>query len=211
MGENGHWNRRALANLEPWEADPRWHPARRKAFEAYRDMGAERSVRKVARALHKSVALVGRWSSEDGWPERAAAWDAELDARRREEFAAATVDASREQAEAAARIRLAVDAFAQSFLNDLARYRERGEDPFSDLAPSQKLAKLGVAARALQHAQQVERLARGLPTEHVGGHGGDTLIPPEIARKSVDELQAYLLGRQQATLENRGMANAAGP
>jgi hypothetical protein len=75
---------------------------------------------------------------------------------------AATVAVSREQAETAARIRLGVDAFARSFLDELARYRERGEDPFSDLTPSQKLAKLGPAARALQHAQQVKRLARGL-------------------------------------------------
>jgi len=51
-------------------------------------MGAERSVRRVAKRLGKSASLVGRWSAEDDWPERAAAWDAELDLRRREEFAA---------------------------------------------------------------------------------------------------------------------------
>ena len=157
-------------------------------------MGAERSTAKVARALGKSKTLMDRWSGQGGWPARAGAWDAGLDLRRREEFAAATVDASREQAETAARIRLGVDAFARSFPDELARYRERGEDPFSDLSPSQKLAKLGVAARALQHAQQVERLARGLPTEHARG----APIPPDIAHKSVDELQAYLLGRREA-------------
>jgi hypothetical protein len=188
-------------DLEPWEADPSWHPARRRAFECYRDMGAERSTAKVARALGKSKTLMDRWSGQDGWPARASAWDAELDLRRREEFAAATVDASRGQAETAALIRLGIDAFARSFLDDLARYRERGEDPFADLSPSQKLAKLGAAARALQHAQQVERLARGLPTESVGVHAAEALIPPEIARKSVDELQAYLVGREEARLE----------
>jgi hypothetical protein len=158
----------------------------------------ERSYAKVARALRKSTTLLRRWSHEDGWPERCAAWDAELDLRRREEFAAATVDASRGQAETAARIRLGVDAFARSFLDELARYRERGEDPFADLTPSQKLTKLGAASRALQHAQQVERLARGLSTENVGGRAGEALIPPEIERKSMDELQVYLLGRREA-------------
>jgi hypothetical protein len=71
-----------------------------------------------------------------------------------------------------ARIRLGVDAFARSFLDELAAYRERGDDSFSDLTPSQKLTKLGAAARALQQAQQVERLARGLSTENVDGHAG---------------------------------------
>lgn len=80
--------------------------------------------------MGKSATLVGRWSGHDGWPERAGAWDAEVDRRRREEFAAAAVDASREQAETAALIRLGVDAFARSFLDELAAYRERGEHPF---------------------------------------------------------------------------------
>jgi hypothetical protein len=70
-------------------------------------MGAERSTAKVARALGKSKTLMDRWSGQDGWPARASAWDAELDVRRREEFAAATVAVSREQTETAARIRSA--------------------------------------------------------------------------------------------------------
>jgi hypothetical protein len=72
--------------------------------------------------LAKSTTLIKRWAAEDGWQERVRAWDAEVDLRRREEFAAATVDASREQAETAARIRLGIDAFARSFLDELARY-----------------------------------------------------------------------------------------
>jgi hypothetical protein len=161
-------------------------------------MGPERSVRKVAKALGKSGTLVGRWSSENGWPERAESWDAECDRCRREEFMAATVDASREQAVSAARIREGVDAFTRSFLDELADYRERGEDPFADLTPSQKLTKMGAAARALQSAQQVERLARGVSTDNVGGCDGGPLVPPEVERKSRAELEAYLAGRAAA-------------
>ena len=133
-------------------------PGAPEGLVAFRDM-PERSYPKVARALAQATTLSKRWASEDGWQERVRAWDAEVDQRRREEFAAAAVDASREQAETAARIRLGVDAFARTFLDELAQYRER-EDPVADLSPSQKLAKLGAAARALQHVQQVERLAR---------------------------------------------------
>jgi len=190
-------SKQGVRPLEPWEPEPGWHPARRHAFLTFRDM-PERSYPKVARELAKSTTLIKRWAAEDGWQARVRAWDAELDMRRREEFAASAVDASREQAETAARIRLGIDTFARSFLGELADYRERGEDPFADLTPSQKLAKLGAAARALQHAQRVERLARGLSTENVGGRFGEAPIPPEIERKTVEELEAYLLGRRDA-------------
>jgi hypothetical protein len=157
------------------------------------DRCAGRHRRWTARSSSVALSTV-RWAAEDGWQERVRAWDAELDARRREEFAAATVDASRQQAETAARIRLGVDAFARSFLDELARCRERGEDPFADLTPSQKFAKLGGAARALQHAQQVERLARGLSTDSIDG--GAVAIPPHIERMSEQELVEWLTGRR---------------
>lgn len=57
---------------------------------------------------------------------------------------------------------------------------------------------MGAAARALQSAQQVERLARGVTTDNVGGYDGGPLAPPEVERKSVAELEAYLTGRAAA-------------
>jgi hypothetical protein len=53
-----------------------------KAFEAftiYRDLGITRSIREVAKKLNKSVALLGRWSSQYNWVERAQEYDDELD------------------------------------------------------------------------------------------------------------------------------------
>jgi hypothetical protein len=54
----------------------------KKAFEAfqhYRDMGAERSIRKVAEKLNKSYQLLARWSTQYDWVERALKYDAEMD------------------------------------------------------------------------------------------------------------------------------------
>src|SRR4051794_36957740 len=45
------------------------------AFLAYRDMGPSRSIDKVARELKKSHTLIGRWSGEYCWVERARAHD----------------------------------------------------------------------------------------------------------------------------------------
>ena len=44
-----------------------------------RDMGAERSLAKVAQKLGKSKALMERWSVRWQWGQRAEAWDAEFD------------------------------------------------------------------------------------------------------------------------------------
>lgn len=53
-----------------------------KAYEAfckYRDMGTQRSLRKVAEELQKSETLMGRWSGQWEWVKRAEAWDREQD------------------------------------------------------------------------------------------------------------------------------------
>ena len=69
-----------MANQKmPWD---RQENESAKAFEAfceYRNMGIQRSVRKVARELGKSETLMARWSTNYDWVERAAAWDDEQD------------------------------------------------------------------------------------------------------------------------------------
>lgn len=69
----------------PWEQQPGEGAKAFEAFAIYRDMGAERSVRKVARQLNKSLTLIGKWSSAYGWPERARAYDRDLDRRARDQ------------------------------------------------------------------------------------------------------------------------------
>lgn len=49
------------------------------AFQVYRDLGITRSLREVAQQLNKSLALIGRWSSQYGWVERAQEYDDEMD------------------------------------------------------------------------------------------------------------------------------------
>lgn len=54
----------------------------KKAFEAftiYRDLGPERSIRKVSERLRKSEALLYRWSAQYEWVDRAKDYDAEMD------------------------------------------------------------------------------------------------------------------------------------
>lgn len=54
------------------------------AFALYRDMGAGRSLREVARKLNKSLTQITKWSTPNNWSERVSAWDDHADERRRE-------------------------------------------------------------------------------------------------------------------------------
>lgn|SRR3982751_1254965 len=48
------------------------------AFHLYLQMGADRSISKVAGQLGKSRSLLARWSTAHEWSERAGEWDAHL-------------------------------------------------------------------------------------------------------------------------------------
>ena len=58
------------------QTSPRGSSSREKA---QRRLGVERSVRKVTQRLNKSLTLIGKWSSRYNWPERARAYDRDLD------------------------------------------------------------------------------------------------------------------------------------
>lgn len=49
------------------------------AFQIYRDMGYERSIRKVAQKLGKTQPLMSRWSAQYDWVNRAHSYDEEMD------------------------------------------------------------------------------------------------------------------------------------
>ena len=63
----------------PWEQQPGESAKAFEAFAIYRDMGVERYVRKVTQRLNKRLTLIGKWSSRYNWPERARAYDRDLD------------------------------------------------------------------------------------------------------------------------------------
>lgn len=66
-------------STEPWERQPEESTRAFEAFQMYRDMGVSRNLKAVASKLDKSVALIGRWSTEKSWVKRCEAWDNEQD------------------------------------------------------------------------------------------------------------------------------------
>ena len=78
---------------EPYERQPKESDKAWKAFMIYRDMGPERTLRKVAEIRQKETGInasidsvnwnVERWSSRWGWRMRVEEWERELDNHRR--------------------------------------------------------------------------------------------------------------------------------
>ena len=132
---------------EPWERQPGESAKAFEAFVLYRDMGKERSVRKVAHLLDKSRTLIGRWSSEKDWPVRASAWDTEQDRITREK-----------QVQEIAKMRSRHTKLAESMLLKAAKALQK-LDP-EDMNSNN-------ITRMVDVATQLERLSRGDTTDSI--------------------------------------------
>lgn len=67
-----------LLRAPEWERQAGESKAAFDGFACYREMN-DRSYTAVARELHKSRTLIGRWGARHRWPERCAAYDLHLD------------------------------------------------------------------------------------------------------------------------------------
>lgn len=65
--------------MKAWEKQPEESIRAFDAFRTYRDMGAERSLAKVAQKLNKSKTIVARWCGKYNWVERVIEYDKNLD------------------------------------------------------------------------------------------------------------------------------------
>ena len=148
-------------NNEPWE---RQEGESTKAFEAfciYREMGLNRSIRKVAEELSKSETLMARWSGNYNWVERAAQWDAEQDR-----------------------------VVRQQQLDDIKKMRKRHADLAEAMLIKAGKAllripvdeiKAGDITRMLDIATKVERISRGDVGDVIEERdGGEALNPVQI-------------------------------
>ena len=59
----------------PWSQQEKESAKSYRAFQIYRDMGADRSTAKVAQELGNEKSLIDRWSSKHDWSGRVRAWD----------------------------------------------------------------------------------------------------------------------------------------
>lgn len=129
--------------LEPWDRQAQESGKAYAAFIEYRDMGIERTTRKVAEKVGKNVSLIQRWSRAHGWVDRVAAWDQDLDRQAR----AAQIRAIRDMNDRHARTAVVLQTKAAERLRELQP---------SELSPE-------TALRYIAEAVKLERVARGEP------------------------------------------------
>lgn len=151
---------------------PRLDNERLERYEArttYITMGADRSLSAVSQKLGKSVALMERWSSQDGWPKFAADYDQTVYTLAAQEAAdayRAKLEKHREQAEQAGDALFTVAGQLIKAVNQaLAGPRQiRGED--GKLYTVHKVeisaSTFQVAARAMQTALDLKAHALGV-------------------------------------------------
>ena len=150
---------RATIPPEPWERQKSESAKAYEAFTIYRDMGAGRSCRKVAEQLGKSTGLLERWSRNNDWQKRVAAWDAEQDRIARQ----AQVDEIKKMRKRHADL-------ASAMLVKAARALQR--------IPEDEI-KAGDVSRMVETASKLERISRGDAGEVVEERDGG-VAPPVV-------------------------------
>lgn len=155
---------RKQEDVKPWERQDKETPKQFEAFAAYRDMGEERSLTKVAQILNKSKQLLGRWSSDNKWVERCAAWDKEQDRILRQEQIKDIKKMRKRHADVASAM---ITAAAKGL-------KEIMEKP-KEMTPND-------VARLVDVASKLERLSRGDTSEVIEQRQGE----------AVDAVQIYI-------------------
>lgn len=158
-----------------------------KAYEAFRifcDLGAQRSMAKVARKLGKSQTLISKWSTRHGWPDRVKEFDAKLVKIQRDSEQKAIEQQSKSWAARTVGARENAWSMAQELR---AKARKMMEWPLERI--TKKNGKtiinparwtMNDAARFVDVATKLEYLSTGQSTERVSHTGPDGEGPVQI-------------------------------
>lgn len=148
---------------ELWERQEGESAQAFQGFAAYRDMGADRSLAKVAQKLGKSKALMERWSVRWQWVIRADAWDDEMDRLSRRELEKGITGMRKNHVNIA-------KAMLVKALQALQRI------PVDEMTPKDVSTMVDVAAK-------LERISRGEATERTEGK---QTIAGEVSVSTID-------------------------
>lgn len=152
---------RTTIEPELWERQPEETARAFEAFCVYRNLGANRSIRKTAQELNKNCTTIAEWSSKYDWVKRVAAWDAEQDRIARNEMLADMAATRKRQRKNAQRMQ----ERGMEFLENVVA----GEPALRDIV---QLLKAGM---------EQERIAIGDVGEVIEERsGGDAVSPVQI-------------------------------
>jgi hypothetical protein len=139
-----------LDSVEVWERQFGESVKAYQAFAIFRDLGADRSCQEVARRLSKSGTQIYKWSSKWNWYNRARAFDLEQERQNRELWHKERIEMDERQAKISLMLQ---DKVVKRLIN--MTEAEIAKTP------------LAMMIKAFEIAVKIERLARGVATEHV--------------------------------------------
>lgn len=142
---------------ELWERQQGETSKAYEAFCVYRDMGADRSLRKVVQQLNKNLTTIAEWSTKYEWVKRVAAWDAEQDRIARK----AQVDEIKKMRTRHAKL-------AEAMLIKAAKALQR--------IPDDEIKAVDVS-RMVETASKLERISRGDVGEVIEERDGGQATP----------------------------------
>jgi hypothetical protein len=168
-----------IYNKQRDETAKAWH-----AFTIYRDLGVSRTQIKVAAELGKKPdysTVLSRWSTMWSWVERAAAWDAEVDRRKRE----GDLKAIEKMRERHIQQGMAFQGLAAKSLQKYLKLEdEKGNEAIPTLSPDQvaKLADLGIRLERLNRGEpeKVEEIRLQASVQERREHIQEALKDPEV-------------------------------
>jgi hypothetical protein len=165
-----------LIAIHPWDRQDSDSDRSFEAFEEYRKMGLARSLTKVAEKLGKSMTIIERWSSRDGWKMRVLAYD-RYEARITNERVILGTAGMRERMTVLA---MQMQSRAQN------RILKMSEQEIKSMRPADVVAIMRAAA-------DIERKARSIPDEEM-----DHILPEFVPRF---EIQVIRPGRKMVGVQ----------
>ena len=196
-----------------WGQRPDEGPKPFAAFQTYRDQPPmERSLRKLASLLGRSIQLISDWSSKYRWVERVKAWDQEQERLLQAQVAA-------ERLAFAKRLAAVGTMMQTKGYGKIRTYVDRiDKDGFEvELQPGQRYIdemSVAEATRLIETGAKLEAMGRGLPPEPEAAPTELTIVPnpvvealthdPSKIAEAVDKMEelAELLGWDEPTIEH---------
>ena len=170
----GRYNYKAPPDTTPWERQDGESPQAWAAFQAFRDLGQDRTLRAAAEKIGRSRSTLTRYSMEFTWVDRAAAWDREQDRQ-----------AQKAQLAEIKKMRKTHADLGSAMLVKAAKALKR--------IPDDEI-KAGDISRMVEVGSKLERIARGDVGEVIEEREGESLpvvtfYIPDNGRDSVDETE----------------------
>lgn len=178
---------------EPWERQEGEGDKPFRAFTIYRDMGAERSLRKVATAIgHNQKVTCEHWSRKFGWVDRVRKYEDHLDALKRQAEEGERVEMAKRHARQLQRTGSVYEVLTAEAGRRMMDNPDALKNlPFHDLV--RWVIRIGPA---LARVQAGEALARGGPTARIEIPGADARQEDEVVRAILADPEAADLAAQ---------------